>query len=140
MDNKNIFITPTPSKHISCALCQAQNYPGGTGAYVLDLYDLHIGSQTTCLCAQCLGKLRMEIGKTLEDRNLPTVYAIVMGDDFRLQIVEGKKDILRDGNISVLVKSSSVSETRYTFSADAAATHIFSTLAEAQANFESICK
>lgn len=97
MANKNISITPTSSKHTSCGLCLVKNYQteqsrlGGPEAYILDLYDLKIGSQSICLCAQCLGKIRMKIGKALENRNLPTVDAIVKGSDFRLEVVEGNK-------------------------------------------------
>ena len=128
--NKAIKITPTRDEHASCCVCLAQNYkternhPGGPDVYVQDLYDLQIGSQVLCLCPHCLALIQAQVGQQLIHRNLPEVHLMV----------KGTKEILRDGQIRIVVKSGPFSEDVYTYhNAEEAAMYAFDSHEKAEA-------
>lgn len=139
--NKAIKITPTRDEHASCCVCLAQNYktesnhPGGPDVYVQDLYNLQIGSQILCLCPHCLALIQAQVGQQLIHRNLPEVHLIVKDSRlFAPKIVKGTKEILRDGQIRIVVKSGPFSEDVYTYpNAEEAAMYAFDSHEKAEA-------
>lgn len=135
MDNVNISIAPTEQAIASCKGCYAQNYRSQDrmiGKYVQDLYDVRIGSMVVCLCPDCLGILEQKAGHMRRNRALPEVFAIIKGNDFRLQIVKGKMENV-DAGVRVIVKIDPLTENIYTFNTEDVQHFIFDTQAEAEA-------
>ena len=118
----NITITPTKSPHACCCVCLAQNYKterarlGDSSVYVQDLYDLRLGRQILCLCPHCLAQIQDKVGRQLIHRNLPEVHLIVKDSStFTPKIVKGTKEVLRDGQIRIVVKTGPLSKDVYTY-------------------------